>query len=117
MKSFELIKENESWKEVVPYQFTNEQLAFLNNPTTEENKEAKIEMIQEVQQASKLTVDAETTALLEAEYALQKSKIENLSSDYKLVWASFKLDDGKFFGTINCFNNNAPHVHDFKPTV
>jgi hypothetical protein len=117
MKNFELIKETESWKEVVPYQFTNEQLAFLNNPTTEENKDAKMEMILEVQAASKLAVDAETTALLNAEYELQKSKIKDLALDYKLTWASFKLDNDKFFGVIYCFNNNAAHTHDFYPTV
>jgi len=74
-------------------------------------------MILEVKDASKLEVDVETTALLNAEYELQKSKIENLSSDYKLTWASFKLNKGKFFGVIYCYNNEANHTHHFVPAV
>jgi hypothetical protein len=118
MKTFELLNEEGTWKEIVSYQFTPEQIAFMNAPITEENRTARAELLAEVQAASKLEVDEETTAKLNAEYELQKAKLPQLSSDFQLIWANFRmLEDGGLLGTFHYKGNDSFHVHDFFPAA
>jgi hypothetical protein len=115
MKTYELLSNTGTWKEITFYQYTNAQLAFLNSPTTEENKDAKNEMIAEIDALSKLEVSQEVTEKLNAEYELQKSKLENLALDYEVKWASFTDYDGKFAGVIHYFNDGVYHSQSFFP--
>lgn len=115
MKTYELLNEEGTWKELTHYQYTNQQLAFLNAPTTEENKDAKIEMLAEIEALSKIDVTEEVAAKLQAEYEFQKSKLQNLVSDFQLKWANFTDHDGELAGRIYYFNDKIYHLHSFYP--
>ncbi len=117
MKTYELLSETSTWKELTFYQYTNAQLTFLNSPTTEENKDAKNEMIAEIDALSKLDVSEQVAEKLNAEYELQKSKLENLASDYELKWATFTDHDGKFAGAIRYFSDGGYHTQPFFPVT
>lgn len=102
MKNFELNNEGETWKELIPFNFTEEQLLLLQIPTTEENKEEKRILIEEVKEASKVNVTKAVQQLLETKYQNEKLKISNLTpeSNYSLVKAIFTEFEGKYAGAI-----------------
>jgi len=116
MKNFELNNEGETWKEIIPFNFTEEQLAFLQAPTTEENKEEKNLLIQEVNNASRVNVTKSVRDLLDAKYQSEKLKIANLTpeSDYRLIKAIFNEFEGKYAGVIYYNMDELYYSHNFK---
>lgn len=116
MKNFELNNEEQTWKEILPFNFTKEQLTFLQSPTTEENKEEKNLLIAEVNNASRVNVTKAVQELLNAKYQSEKSKIDNITSEsnYRLIKAIFTEFEGKYAGQIYYHIDELYATHSFK---
>lgn len=80
MKNYKSTVEGK-WTEVTNIALTQEQKDILLSPDTEENKEAKVALMAEIEEARNLVVPKAKQTALTALYNKEKAKIQNSDSE------------------------------------
>lgn len=120
MKNYNSTEEGQ-WKEISDIKLTKEQKDLLFSADTEENKEAKVALMAELEEARNLPVSETKAAELTALYNAEKAKIENSNSETYMfggcgIYEFEGPEEGSVIttGTIRCIINGRFVSHEIK---